>query len=56
MKTIKYNLLLLLAMVLLYIPQTQAQQLNAKAQNQNIQQFIQYLGFGQIQIAKKHYR
>lgn len=44
MKTIKYNLLLLLAMVLLYIPQTQAQQLNAKAQNQNIQQFIQIWG------------
>lgn len=44
MKTIKYNLLFLLAIVLLYIPQIQAQQDNAKIQNQNIQQFIQVWG------------
>jgi len=44
MKTIKYNFLLLLAILLFNIPNVQAQQLNVKNQNQNIQQFIQIWG------------
>lgn len=44
MKTIKYNLLLLLATLLFNIPNVQAQQANNKAQDQNIQQFIQIWG------------
>jgi carboxyl-terminal processing protease len=44
MKTIKHNFLLLLATLLLNIPNVQAQQINVKLQNQNIQQFIQIWG------------
>ncbi len=44
MKTIKYNFLLLLAVLLFNTPNVQAQQLNVKNQNQNIQQFIQIWG------------
>ncbi len=44
MKTIKYNFLLLLAILLFNTPNVKAQQLNVKIQNQNIQQFIQIWG------------
>ncbi|MFD0941058.1 S41 family peptidase [Pedobacter boryungensis] len=44
MKTIKYNFLLLLAILLLNTTNVQAQQLNVKIQNENIQRFIQIWG------------
>lgn len=44
MKKIKYHFLFLLIILGLNIPQVQAQQINAKTQNQNIQQFIQIWG------------